>query len=356
MAVSGSLGRPAPLGDVVARLEFVQFDPIRRPARAEDLILHQRVSGYRAGDLGRAYARLGLEEDMLHVYGAMTLELRRLLHPRADRRNPGHEWQPEGVDAEVLAFVRERGAVHPRDLDEPLGRGGAVNAWGGQSAATTRALERLHYYGWLRVLRRDSGVKVYEPTEQPDSGLAPRERLRGLAAHIARMLAPVQESTLRAVVGKARRSVADAPSAASAVKELLADGELSAAAVDGVRYLWPPGLEEAAADVGRSRRVRFLAPFDPVVWDRSRFEHLWGWPYRFEAYTPAPKRQFGYYALPVLFGDRVVGWATAEPGRGGDGLAVDVRGAPGVRLASADFRRGVERETERLGAMVAGRG
>jgi uncharacterized protein YcaQ len=55
--------------------------------------------------------------------------------------------------------------------------------------------------------------------------------------------------------------------------------------------------------------VRFLTPFDPVVWDRDRFELLWGWKYRFEAYTPASKRKLGYYAMPLLWRDRVVGWA-----------------------------------------------
>jgi uncharacterized protein len=55
--------------------------------------------------------------------------------------------------------------------------------------------------------------------------------------------------------------------------------------------------------------VYLLAPFDPVVWDRDRFEQLWGWEYRFEAYTPAAKRVRGYYALPMLWRDRVIGWA-----------------------------------------------
>ena len=54
--------------------------------------------------------------------------------------------------------------------------------------------------------------------------------------------------------------------------------------------------------------MRLLAPFDPVVWDRRRFELFWGWAYRFEAYTPAPKRKLGYYALPLLWRDRVIGW------------------------------------------------
>ncbi len=54
--------------------------------------------------------------------------------------------------------------------------------------------------------------------------------------------------------------------------------------------------------------MRFLAPFDPLVWDRCRFEHFWGWPYRFEAYTPPSRRRLGYYAMPLLWGDAVVGW------------------------------------------------
>ena len=69
--------------------------------------------------------------------------------------------------------------------------------------------------------------------------------------------------------------------------------------------------------VNRQGNVRFLTPFDPIVWDRDRFERLWGWMYRFEAYTPAPKRKLGYYAMPLLRRDRVIGWAnlSVEKGR-----------------------------------------
>jgi uncharacterized protein YcaQ len=73
-----------------------------------------------------------------------------------------------------------------------------------------------------------------------------------------------------------------------------------------VNWYWPA---DQATRAPQEDAVRLLAPFDPVVWDRRRFEILWGWPYRFEAYTPAPKRKFGYYALPLLWRDRVVGWA-----------------------------------------------
>src|SRR6185436_3952572 len=70
---------------------------------------------------------------------------------------------------------------------------------------------------------------------------------------------------------------------------------------------WPP--DEDALDRVVPEVVRLLAPFDPVVHDRDRFEILWNWTYRFEAYTPAAKRKLGYYAMPLLWRDRVIGWA-----------------------------------------------
>jgi uncharacterized protein len=81
-----------------------------------------------------------------------------------------------------------------------------------------------------------------------------------------------------------------------AIRDLLARGALDAVDVEGTRYVWPADLAPVAADP--PDRVRFLAPFDPVVWDRRRFAQLWGWEYRFEAYTPVAKRErvLGYYA------------------------------------------------------------
>src|SRR5215831_19331751 len=82
-AVLGSLGPPSTLARALARSGFVQADPIRAPARAQDLILRHRVAQYRAGDLERRFTRLGLEEDFLYAYGFMPRETYRLLHPRA---------------------------------------------------------------------------------------------------------------------------------------------------------------------------------------------------------------------------------------------------------------------------------
>jgi hypothetical protein len=131
------------------------------------------------------------------------------------------------------------------------------------------------------------------------------------------------------------------------VKELLRDGELERDTVDGVGYLWP-AAGRAPDEV--PRRVRFLAPFDPVVWDRGRFEHLWSWSYRFEAYTPPPKRVRGYYAMPLLWRDAVVGWANARVVAG----ALDVEvGFAGARPKERDFASELDREIAALGAFLA---
>jgi hypothetical protein len=93
-----------------------------------------------------------------------------------------------------------------------------------------------------------------------------------------------------------------------------AQQRLSHARVLGVDWYWPPGEDAARRPPGDT--VRLLAPFDPIVRDRARFELLWGWVYRFEAYTPAPKRKRGYYALPLLWRDRVIGWGNLSVKKG----------------------------------------
>ena len=91
--------------------------------------------------------------------------------------------------------------------------------------------------------------------------------------------------------------------------------------------------------------VRLLAPFDPVVHDRARFELLWGWQYRFEAYTPLSKRKLGYYAMPLLWRDRVVGWANVAVKNGA--LECDI-GYVGSQPGERAFARELESELDRI--------
>jgi uncharacterized protein len=127
---------------------------------------------------------------------------------------------------------------------------------------------------------------------------------------------------------------------------LRAVNRLPNAAVDGVRWFWPAGEKPSAVRHAPADTLRLLAPFDPVVWDRRRFEIFWGWAYRFEAYTPAPQRKMGYYALPLLWRDQVIGWANANMANGR--LQVQTGYASGKAPRERAYRCALDQEVERV--------
>jgi uncharacterized protein YcaQ len=319
----------------IDRLGFVQADPIRSPARAQDLILRHRVHAYRAGDLERQYATLDVEEDYLYAYGFLSRRVWRLLHPRKITAM-------RGLEKKVLATVRSLGETHPRALEAHLGKKRMVNAWGGYSKATTNALEWLHWRGLLRITRRESGIRVYQPVELPADRQHPAERLQQLVGVLANIFAPSPEASLQTVIARYR----DLGTTRQAIGDLILAGEFRREIVDGVSYVWPAD-HHVPSDV--PRKVRFLAPFDPLIWDRRRFEHLWGWPYRFEAYTPAAKRVRGYYAMPLLWRDSIPGWANARVEAGTLKLEI---GFVGKRPSGGEFTRALDAEIARLEAFL----
>jgi uncharacterized protein len=340
-AIARSLFPPTTLHSAIGRLGFVQADPIRSPARAQDLILRHRVGGYRAGDLERHYPSLDIEEDYLYAYGFLSKPAWQLLHPR--KSTP-----LRALEKKVLEIVLELGEAHPRALESRLGTRRVVNAWGGYSKATTSALEWLHWRGLLRIARRENGIRVYRPASMPTAIPAPEDRLRSLIMVYARIFAPSPEKALQSRLTRHR----DLGNTRKVLAAMIRDGELRTDVVDGITYVTPSDAIQA----GELDEVRFLAPFDPVVWDRARFEHLWGWAYRFEAYTPVKKRVRGYYAMPVLWRSAFVGWANAAArGSGATGAGkLDVQvGFVGRRPRDREFTRELDKEIARLDIFLA---
>jgi uncharacterized protein YcaQ len=320
-AVAHSLFTPTTLKRALHRLGFVQADPIRAPARAQDLMLRHRVKDYRAGDLERRYVKLGVEEDFFVTYGFVTSSLQALMHPRQDRGVPADGCQPWPAARRkqaqlLLEFVRERGAVHPREVDDHFSHGTVTNYWGGSSNATTHLLDAMHYRGLLRVARREGGIRIYTAHQhgpEPTDAAACRARIDALIDVAVRIYAPLPARSLSFFVRRLRFAVpqwhSELTSALHRAKQRLAQTR-----IDGVDWYWP--AEEDAVRLPSPDTVRLLTPFDPVVHDRARFELLWGWVYRFEAYTPAPKRKLGYYALPLLWRDHVIGWGNLSVKKG----------------------------------------
>src|SRR5262245_29736224 len=191
IAISQTLFPQTTLTAAFRRLGFVQADPIRSPARAQDLILRHRVKHYVAGDLDRRYPRLDIEEDVLYAYGFLTRPIWQLLHPRNLRGM-------SKLEKQVLETVCKFGLMHPSELQQHFGNARVVNAWGGYSKATTQALEHLHYRGLLRIARRENGIRLYEPVGRAGESRSFEERLRQLILVIVNILAPVSERSLLA--------------------------------------------------------------------------------------------------------------------------------------------------------------
>ena len=160
----------------VERLGFLQMDPTQAPARAQDMILRQRVAGYHAGDIERTYPDLPLDEDYLHVYGIMPSALRELLHPRTHTQEVERDF-PELVER-VRRFIDENGEADFLRLEAFFKERKTRGNWGNGMKATTRVLETLHFKGHIRVKRRYGNRRVYVPAVPPASPLSAGERLR----------------------------------------------------------------------------------------------------------------------------------------------------------------------------------
>jgi uncharacterized protein len=310
-AIARSLFKPTSLPRAVARLGFLQADPMRAPARAQDLILSHRVKDYRAGDLERRYPGLAIEEAFFINYGFLPRETLALLHPR----QPPRSWDAKmhAFAQEVLAFVRQHGLTRPKDVQAHFDHG-RIRRWGADLSVSTHLLQGLHYRGLLRVARREAGTRIYQAIEHPPQDDSPEARLARagqLLDTVVQLYAPLPAASLGYLCGLLRYG---APHLVPEVRQIQehAKSRYAHAEVDGLLWFWPQGENPATARHQVDDRLRFLAPFDPVVWDRRRFQLFWGWEYKFEAYVPPHKRRMGHYAMPMLWGERMPGWANLK--------------------------------------------
>lgn len=306
---------------VVDRLGSLQFDPLEVAGRNHDLTLLARVAGYR-----RAWT-----DDLLYGDRVLYETFNKMLSlvPTAelpwyritwDRHRAAHEGGAFDEHAplveELLARIREGGPLSSTDV-EPR----AAIDWYWRPTNQVRALlEALGEAGILAIARREGNRRVYDLTERlfPPELLArrvpEREQLRHKLLSRYRgvgLLGSVAEYTIFAGTGTAseRGLLRDG---------LVSDGTLVPVRVEGLRGdrfvlageldLLDGAERETAASVAlEDPGVAFLAPLDPLAWDRDLLLRLWGFDYRWEVYVPVAKRRWGYYVLPLLWGDRFVG-------------------------------------------------
>ena len=230
----------------------------------------------------------------------------------AARRHARVAARPQGKAQLLLDFVRERGAVHPREVDARFAHGTVTNYWGGSSSATTHLLEHMHYYG-LAARRAARGRHSHlrggtSSTPPPPDAVARRQQIDALVDVVVRNYAPVPG---------AEPSAPGQPAALrSAAVARRAEGRITAGAAATLEHAHrrrSTGIgrpTSACADAVRARHACDCSrPFDPVVWDRSALRAALGLGLPLRGLHAGAQRKLGYYALPLLWRDRVIGWA-----------------------------------------------
>ena len=294
------------------RTGVLQVDSVNVLQRAHYMPLYSRMGPYDVDLLRRAAERRPrrIVEYWAHVQAYMPVELwpvmqHRMEEHRAKRGKWGIVEEDPELEAKLIAEVRDLGPSTARDLDDGLPR--TKEHWGWNWSNTRRVLDYLFTVGDLAIAGRNSQFEVlYDLPERviPAEILAretpsPAEASRELVRRAARSHGVASAQCLRDYYRMHTRH------AGPAIAELVEDGELLPVTIDGWKR--PAYLHRDARLPRRAHARALLSPFDPLVWERERTERLFDFRYRIEIYVPAPQRVHGYYVLPFLLGDRIVG-------------------------------------------------
>lgn len=307
-------------GDVaklVARLGALQLDAINVVARTQHLTVFNRIGDHDPQALSRLSGPGGrLWEFWGHAASLLPLDLHtalrwRMEHGGAHVAGPKIQarrdaWEAAHTDylAAVFEEVRQRGPLTAAQLSDPRRR---LGEWWERRSVGRDALEWLYSLGRLAAWRTPAFERVYDLPERVfPAAVLDAPALPVDEAHRLLLLRSAQALGVATVKDLAWYFMLQLTPSKARVAELVAAGELAPVAVEG----WAePGYVLPGARPARPRRAgaTLLAPFDSLVWYRARTSRLFGFDYTIEVYVPAPKRQYGYYVLPVLHGDRLVG-------------------------------------------------
>jgi uncharacterized protein YcaQ len=330
---------------VVDRLGSVQFDPLDVAGRNHDLVLQARITGYRRGLTDELlYGRRLLFEA--YNKGLSLLPTRELPYYRVS-------WQ-NNADGRAGELIRKRVELADKLLTEiteggprcsgDFEREAPIDWWWGPTGAVRAVLEALAVSGRLSLARRDGNRRYYDltarlyPADLLETRIPEREQLRH------KLLSRYRGHGLLGASGNGELwpGTGTAETRAQMRRELLDRGELVAVAVEGMRgerfvvgdelpllaqaerELAEPGAASSSSPgpLNVPSGCSFLAPLDPLMWDRGALGPLYDFEYRWEVYTPAAKRRWGYYVLPILFGDCLVGRVEPRIDRAGKSVTI----------------------------------
>ncbi len=297
---------------VMGRLGLLQLDSVPVVMRTHYMPLFSRLGPYDPDLLDRtAYRHDEWFEAWSHEASLLPVESEPLLRWHKDRSRRGGTWghlvkfaaDNEAYVDDVLDQVRSCGRMASGDLEDPRPRNGE---WWGSRSDGSVALDWLFRIGEVGIRRRRGFVKEFDVLDRivpaeilalptPSEEEAHRQLLRRAAASFGIGAAPDLIDYYRLPKRPAKERLA----------ELVENGDLVEVEVEG--WNRPAFLHPDAARPRSIDACTFVSPFDPVVWFRERGERLFDFEYKIEIYVPADQRRFGYYVLPLLLGDRIVG-------------------------------------------------
>ncbi|HEY2869355.1 MAG TPA: crosslink repair DNA glycosylase YcaQ family protein [Gaiellales bacterium] len=348
-------GTAADVEAVVERLGCVQLDSISAVARSHRLTLLSRVGTYPTGTVSKLLGSGRLIEYWAHEACLLPADLWPLM--RSFMRDRTHPWwgpiiarQPELAD-EVMGAIRERGPLGSRDFQ---GEHSGVGMWNNLKPAK-RMLEALWSAGDVVIAGRQGFQRMYDLPERvlPDAVRgAPvpddDEVLRRLVVLAVRARGALTEAgvvehwRLKGGTARIRGPVADAIAAGEVVRREVSDG-------GGPVLLAADADPEAADPAG----AVLLSPFDNLLWDRPFAERVLGFKHLIEVYKPAPARRYGYYVLPVLANDRIVGRADVKADRAAGTLTAKAWHPEGRFRSTEPLERALGRLARQLGLTPA---
>ena len=311
-------GGPDAVLEVFHKLGSIQFDPLAVAGRTHDLVLHARVAGYDPGWCDLLYERRKIFEAYNKGLSLVPVSEFAWFRGNLSRNSPRVLAENAEVAGLVLERIRADGPLSAFDFERAQG---PTTDWFGMPTNVVRAvLEAGAVTGVLGLARRDGNRRYYDLLERllPRSVLARtlplKEQLRHklVSRYRAHGLLGVGGADIFGGLGPAKPDPRwpEHPGRTALREELIELGELVPVEVEsmrGKRFVIKKDVALLQAPPEPSPSVAFLPPFDPLVWDRDLLGSLFDFEYVWELFVPPAKRRWGWYVLPILFGDRFVG-------------------------------------------------
>jgi uncharacterized protein YcaQ len=298
--------RPKSILEVVRQAGALQLDPTSAVARSELLVLWSRLGRYPVRELDR----LLWEERALFTWRAFLYPVQDWpLVAAAGSRFPDYEgiarWLRDNAPFEryVLATLKRNGPTPQSELEDRSVRPWESTGWT-HGKNVSQLLEFLWGQGKVLVAGRRGQERVWDLAERvvpPAPPVSPEDAALVHLDQRFRQLGPMTAPGYKRVPTLRGLPVADA------FARLVRDGVLVASTIDGMRGTWYVHRNLLEAERPSRGRTTLLSPFDPLIYDRKRAQELWSFRYKLEIYVPAAKREFGYFVLPILHRDRLVG-------------------------------------------------